>query len=296
MLRLDTTSRWFALAESLLVALIWSSSFVLVKAALPYTGPLMLAGLRYFVAFLVLLPFMLRRRQPAAPLSSRTWLQLAALGLSAYTLGNGAVFWALKYLPATTTSFLLSFTPLLVLLASLFWLKEIPTRWQVAGMGITMAGSALFFSGGLQPGEPLGLLGMAAGLVGFAAFGALGRGVARTRQVDTLSLTAIPLAIGGAALLGAAVPAEGWPAFSWTGLGIVLWLAVVNTAAAYMLYNHALKTLTAVEMNIMLNLSPLGTALLAWFFLGETLTWLEIAGICVMILGVILVQQRGKEI
>jgi drug/metabolite transporter (DMT)-like permease len=56
----------------------------------------------------------------------------------------------------------------------------------------------------------------------------------------------------------------------------VLWLAAVNTALGYILYNHALQVLTAFEMNVMLNLSPLWTALMAWFLLSERLFTLAV--------------------
>jgi drug/metabolite transporter (DMT)-like permease len=130
--------------------------------------------------------------------------------------------------------------------------------------------------------------------VGFSAFGVLSREVARERQVSTLLLTALPLAIGGACLLVIGLPLEGLPHMTLTAWGLVLWLAVVNTAVAYVLYNHALRVLTALEMNILLNATPLVTALWAWFLLAERLTWIEGAGMLVAVTGIGLVQQRHK--
>lgn len=89
-----------------------------------------------------------------------------------------------------------------------------------------------------------------------------------------------------------ALPLEGLPAFSLPIFGIVFWLALVNTALAYLLYNHSLQVLTALEMNMLLNLSPLGTAGLAWLILGERLTLVQAIGIVIVILGVSLVQRR----
>ncbi len=71
-----------ALAESLVVVVVWGSSFVLVKAGLRYAGPLTLAGLRYTAAFLILLPFALRRN--TRPRSRGVWVRLALIGLCAY--------------------------------------------------------------------------------------------------------------------------------------------------------------------------------------------------------------------
>ena len=286
----EKPSRGAAILEGGLVMLIWASSFVLVKMGLAYVGPLTLAGLRYFLAFLLLFPFLLRRGKAARSWSPRLWLRLGLIGFFAYTLGNGAMFWGLKYLPATTAAFLLNLVPLLILFLGIAWLHEIPTRWQIIGVIVGLTGSLIFFSSGLKGGEPLGIVIVLVGLVGFAAFGILGRGVARVQEVGTISLTAVPLAFGGALLLLIAIPLEGWPQLPLQAWGIVLVMALMNTALAYLLYNHALQSLTALEMSMMLNLAPLGTAVLAFLFLNETLSGIQLLGIVVVITGVALVQ------
>jgi drug/metabolite transporter (DMT)-like permease len=174
-LPVEKPSRAVAIAEDGLAMLIWASSFVLVKMGLAYVGPLTLAGLRYFLAFLLLFPFMLQNGKAAYSWPSRLWLRLYLIGLSAYALGNGALFWGLKYLPATTGSFLLNLVPLLILFLGIVWLHELPTRWQIVGVVVGLVGSVLFFSPGLRGGEPLGIGIVLAGLAGFAAFGILGR-------------------------------------------------------------------------------------------------------------------------
>ena len=282
--------RIVAIGESALATIIWASSFVFVKIGLEYMGPLTIAGFRYFLAFLVLLPFWVHKGMIEPPISRGIGLRLFAIGISAYTIGNGALFWGLKYLPATTVSFLMSLSPLLILLGGAVWLKEIPTRWQVFGVIVSLLGSVLFFSSGLQSGEPVGIIIVMVGLMGFMLFGVLGREIARGKQLDTLTLTTIPLAIGGGFLLLIAFPLEGMPLLSPESVGIALWLAIVNTALAYVLYNHSLQILTALEMNVMLNLTPLGTALLAWWLLGERLGFVQIIGMVIMIMGVIFVQ------
>lgn len=283
-------SRVIAILETLLVSAIWASSFVLIKLALKDFSPLTLAGVRYFGAFLLLLPWIALKREENLPKSRTVWRHLAFLGLSAYTIGNAALFWGLKYLPATTSSFAMNFVPVFILFGGAIWLGEIPTRWQVLGLILSLAGSLLFFWQGLAPGEPLGLLVTFIGLASFAAFGVLGRSAARNAHASTLSLTAIPLAIGGGALLVIAPLIEGLPHPGMSSIGVVVWLAAINTAFAYLLYYHALRTLTALEMNMMMNLTPLGTALLAWIMLGDRLTLAQVIGMLVVIAGVALVQ------
>jgi len=286
------TTPLIALLEGILVNIIWASSFIFVKIALADLGPLTIGGLRYFIGFLCLLPFLRRRN---FMLTRRQWLYLGLLGLSAYTIGNGAMFWALQYLPATTVSFLMGMITILVVVGGILWLKEIPNWLQALGILVTLGGMAFFFSPGLKPGEPLGLAILAIGLIGFTVFSLLGRILARDRMVDTMTQTAMPLAIGGGVLLAVAIPLEGLPSATPGIWGLILWLAAVNTALGYVLYNHALQSLSAFEMNVLLNLSPIWTALMGWLLLDETLTILQIGGMVVVILGVMLVQWRKSK-
>lgn len=285
-----------ALVEGLIVAVLWASSAVLAKLGLHEAiGPLTLAGLRYFLAALALLPFAWRNGASMRSLPTSLWLRLMLIGISGYTVGNGAFFWGLQYLPATTISFVLNLTPLLVLAASLFWIKEIPTGLQTIGVFVALGGGALFFSPGLNVSELAGLGIVGVGLIGFALFSVLGRAIARDQETDTFTLTIVPLAVGGGLLLLGAALLEEVPSFSVTGGGIVLWLALVNTAFAYILYNRALRVLTALEINMLLNLSPLGTAVFAWALLGERLSVAQLVGMLIVILGVTLVQWKGHR-
>ena len=57
---------------------------------------------------------------------------------------------------------------------------------------------ALFFVPGIDAGAGRGLPILALGILAFGIFGLLGRSLARDRQVDSLTLTTVPLAVGGA--------------------------------------------------------------------------------------------------
>lgn len=279
-----------AIGKALLVTLIWSSTFVIVKLGLKSLGPLTIAGLRYTLGYIALVPFLLIGQKTREPIDKALWPRLALIGISSYTVGNGALFWGLQYLPATTGSLLMGLIPLLVLFGAAVFLQERPTGWQIFGVLLSLGGSGLFFSGGFQPGEPLGLGIMAFGLLGFMAFSLLGRSIAREDSLDTLRLTALPLSIGGLTTLVLSLIVEGFPHFSGGSIFIVLWLAVVNTALGYWIYNHALRDLSALEMNMIMNLSPLFTAALSWLILGEGLGGTQILGMGIIISGVVIVQ------
>jgi len=288
--------RALALLEALLVTVIWSSSFVVVKFGLETLGPLTIAGLRYSLGAIALAPFLLLKRGVRKPIPKNIWPILVLIGISSYTIGNGALFWGLKYIPATTGSFLMGLIPLLVMVGGAIFLKEIPTRWQGLGVVISLVGSVVFFSGGLKTGEPLGIIIVTLGLAGFMTFSLLGRKIARERSLDTLVLTTLPLIIGGLITICLALIVEGIPQFTTRSLWVVIWLALVNTSLGYLLYNHALRELTALEMNMVMNLTPLFTAFISWILLGERLDLLQGIGLIVMIAGVILVQSGRQKV
>jgi drug/metabolite transporter (DMT)-like permease len=217
------------------------------------------------------------------------------MGICAFTIGNGAVFWGLKYLPATTVSLMMSFIPLLILFMSIFWLKEKPTPLQIIGVSIAIIGSALFFYSDLQGGHPIGIIFVIVGLIGFSVFGILGRELAKNKLINTLIRTSIPMGLGGGLLIIPALIIEGTPTLSVTVVSVVLVLAFFHTAFGYFLYNKALEKLTALEMNMILNLMPLGTAFFAWLLLGENITVRQLVGIFIVISGVVMVQMGNTN-
>jgi drug/metabolite transporter (DMT)-like permease len=69
----------------------------------------------------------------------------------------------------------------------------------------------------------------------------------------------------------------------------------VNTALAFTLWNHTLRTLSAMESSIINNTMLFQIALLAWLFLGQPLGWYQVIGIILAALGTLLVQMRKGE-
>lgn len=283
-----------AVAQALLVTVLWSSSWVLIKVGLDDIPALTFAGLRYFLAFLVLLPMALRRvhRGSLAAMPRRRYLELAGLGLLYYTLTQGALFVALAHLPAVAMSLTLNFTPLVVALAALLLLGERPGRLQWLGMLLFLFGAIVYFLPFEAALAPLGVAAAAVGLLANSASSVLGRAVNRRRDLHPMLVTVVSMGLGATVLLGAGLAFEGLPdldARSWT---IVVYLATVNTALAFTLWNHTLRRLTAAESSVINNTMLIQIAFLAWWLLDEPLSGKGLAGILLAALGALLVQLR----
>lgn len=288
-----------AAAQALLVTFLWSTSFVLIKIGLQDLPAVTFAGLRYSLAFVCLLPLALqsKNRHHFLALSRRDWGGLLVLGVLFYTVTQGAQFVGLAYLPAATTSLLLNFTSPIVALLGIAFLTEVPTWLQWGGMGLFIAGILTYFYPIQIPqAQALGFIAIIAGVLANAVSSILGRGVNRGGRIPPLIVTTASMGIGAILLLAAGIWLEGLPQLSLENWAIIAWLALVNTAFAFTLWNNTLRTLTAMESSIINGTMLIQIAILAWIFLGEILTPQAIVGMLLGALGALAVQLRPRSL
>lgn len=284
-----------AIAQALLVTFLWSTSWVLIKIGLRDEIPaLTFAGLRYTLAFLCLAPIALRQRRGVKllpDLSRRNWLSLIILALLLYTVAQGAQFVSLDYLPAATVNLLLGFSAVVVAGLGIAMLGEQPSRTQWGGLLLYLVGAGIFFYPVLlSQSEYAGVLTALVGVLANSVSSVLGRSLNRARVLPPVQITAMTMGIGGILLLIIGITTQGLPPLSLTSIAIIGWLALVNTAFAFTLWNVTLKTLSALESSIINNAMMIQIPLLAWIFLGEALTEKAAIGLLVAALGILIVQ------
>jgi len=291
----DLRSREHTLAglQALLVTFLWSTSWVLVRKGLQDLPPLAFAGLRYIIALLCLLPF---AAQPARlallrGLSRRYWLRLILLGLLYYTLTQGTQYFALAYLPAATVSLILSFTSVVVAFLGMAFLGESLTGTGWMGVLLCTLGTALYFYPfSFSTDRKEGLVAAVIGVLANGASSLLGRHINREARVPPLMVTTVSMTVGAASLLGIGLLTQGLPRLTASNWLIIAWLAVVNTAFAFTLWNHTLRTLSAIQSSIINNTMLVQIAVLAWIFLGERLSAKALLGMALVGVGALIVQ------
>jgi drug/metabolite transporter (DMT)-like permease len=287
-----------AVLQALFVTFLWSTSWVLIKFGLTDIPALTFAGLRYSLAALCLLPLALSpgRRAALWGLSRSDWLRLTTLGLLFYTVTQGAQFLGLAYLPAATVNLLLSFTIPLIAVLGIFLLAEWPTKGQWAGVGLCLVGIWLYFYAAAIPTSQLfGLSVVAIGVLANAGSTLLGRAVNRASQLPPLTVTLVSMALGSLTLLSAGIAVQGLPQLSLTNWAIIGWLALVNTAFAFTLWNHTQRTLSALESSLINSAMLIQIPILAWIFLGESISLRESIGLGLAGLGIVVVQLGGQR-
>lgn len=278
-----------AVGAAIVVTLLWSSSWILIRVGLDdeNLAPLTFAGLRYALAATVLLCWIGSRPRLRIELKNvdrPAFRGLAALGIVFVAVTQGAQFVAIDNQPAATTSLVLAPTALFVAVVSAFAIGERSSRLQFVGSGLVVVGAGVYFAGDLGA-TMIGMLAAVTALTANVSGALLGRSINRETKLPAVVVTAVSMSVGSILLLAVGITIEGWPSISMRLALIVGWLAVINTAIAFTLWNRSMRVLAAVESAAINNTMLVQIALLAWLFLGESPGPVGALGIATVTLG-----------
>jgi drug/metabolite transporter (DMT)-like permease len=167
---------------------------------------------------------------------------------------------------------------------------------QWGGTALVFLGVVLYFYPNLAVGSEItGLVVAIVGLAANALSSIVGRHVNRSGALDPMTVTVVSMGIGAAILLATGIAVQGWPRLTPANWAVIAWLAVVNSAVAFTLWNRSLRTLSATESSIINNTMLFQVAVLAWLFLGEALACWQIVGMMLAAAGTVVVQVRRRQ-
>ena len=294
----DGVRRSIPYAVAILVTILWSSSYVLIKWELSDIPPLFFATLRYSLAFLVLLAVEAMagsRGESNGVHGKRETVLLVVAGLGGYTVAQGLQFVGLYYLPAVTTSFLLNFNPFFVLVLGVGILDERVSISQLGGLGLALVGAWAFFSERASwEGQWFGVLIVIVSGVGWAVYLVVVRMLQRSGQINSLRLTTVTMGVGVVGMAGLTALSGQYSAISASGAVVIVWLATANTALAFFMWNWTLKAIPAYELTVLQDIMLAEIALFSLVFLGETITPIMVGGMALVLIGVVIVQLKSK--
>lgn len=282
-----------ATLQALFVTFLWSTSWIFIKFGLKEIPALTFAGLRYTIASFALLIWISRQKSlnEYSKLKRIDFWLIVFYGILFISLTQGAQFLGLSYMPSVHVSLFLNLSPIVVLILGRIFLKEKLNSKQWIGLLVFLSGIALYF----YPFSDLiqyqrGMTVMTFGLVFNASATVYGRFVNQKLAIPTIHLTALSMGVGGVILLVIGILTQGWVNFTISNWMIVFWLAIVNTAFAFNLWNKSLKVLSALSANLINNTMLIQIALLSWLLLNETLTNVEWIAVALVAIGVAWVQ------
>jgi drug/metabolite transporter (DMT)-like permease len=277
------------------LAAIWGASFLFARIAVPALGAAWLTELRVSLAGIVMTIYAVAMGIRLAP--RRHWRHYLVMGTLNTALPWAMYAYAANYINASYLGILNATTPWFGALAGAFWLGERFTWRKGIGLAIGVVGVALVV--GFGPVE-LNANVMLASLacIGSAACYALSGTYMklRARDVPALGMTAGSLIVASLAL----VPALPGPLpapllLDWKIATAVLGLALVCSAAAYLLYFRLLVDVGPTRSLTVAFLIPVFATLWGAVFLGEPIGATTVIGGAVILLATALVLELGRR-
>lgn len=279
----------------LLAMLLWAVCFPLITMGIEYAPHLTFAALRAVLAgaSLVVIALALGRQLPRG---LRTWIMLMAVGLGATTLGFFGMFHAAEFVAPGIATVIANTQPLLAaVLASMFLGERLGTLGKL-GLGLGFIGIVLIATPRLMSSTS-GSYAIGIAYIVLAAGGITVSNVLIKRiagEVDGFMAMGFQLLLGAVPLTVIAWLGEQPNEVVWSGefLFALVGLSLPGTALVYWLWFLILKRVPLNRANAFSFLIPILGLSMGILFYGESVGWLEMAGIVVVLAGIALVNRK----
>lgn len=271
-------------------ASIWGGMYVVSKVVLEIIPPSLLVTMRLILGALTLAVVLYIRGFP--DISRRQLLQILGVGFVGYGISLSLQFLGTKLSTAANGSLVTSATPAFVLVFAWLLLNEKITWLRLVALLLATLGVVAVIdprSAQLEPDLFMGNLSLIGAAVTWALYSVLVRKT--TQGIDVLLFSLIAF-LGG---LPVSVPVGVW---EWNTVGVgeislgvvggILFLGIISTALAMVLWNTAFALVDAGLASLTFFAQPVVGTILGWLFLGERITPLFLLGGLLIGLGLII--------
>lgn len=281
---MEATWRWVLVTAIAPVA--WGSTYYVTREFLPPGHPLYGAAIRALPAGLLLL--LVCRSLPRGA----WWWRSVVLGVLNTSAFFALVYLAAQLLPTSIASVIMATSSVVMMLIAWAVLSERPAAAAAVGAALGIAGVVTML---LTATEAVNVAGVAAS-VGAMLMSSVGFVLARkwSGEVPVLASTAWQLVAGGVVVLPVAVLVEGAPpVLDGPAVAGFAYVGVVATALAFTAWFTGLRHLAAGTVGIVGLLNPVTGVLLGTALAAEVLTGRQVAGIALVLAGILLAVPRG---
>lgn len=284
--RVDVPALPVAIPALLGAMALWGGTYVITRWALAGFGPFTVLLSRLAIGGAVLTPFARRRGFTARMIADP---RLILFGVTGMVLHLGFEIVGLKYTSASSAALVIASAPAVTAAFSIAFLGERLTVLRWLGIAASIAGVVLVTQGETDPTYPLAWIGnllVFGGVIMWGVFTIQGKKmslhlpplVTTTAATIAAAILTIPMAAGEIALTGA-------PNITVSSALSLLYLGIFASAAAYGLWNSALRHVDASVAGPFINLVPVLGVIFA-LLIGERLTVLQVIGGLVVALGI----------
>lgn len=275
----------------ILLSALWGFSFIFMRVAVPYFGPILLIEFRTLIAALTLFPILLllhRSLKPGIP-----WKPLWITGVFNSALPFVLISIATRFVPASVAAVLNATTPLFSLLIAVLLYRETMKSKNVLGVLMGLTGVAALFGLGALKFTPEVLIACVCSLVAALSYGFAGNyarhALKQAVPLVTSTYSQFFAALVLLPLLPWVLPQQMPPLHASLS---VLALGVVCTGLAYLIYFKLIREAGAVFTSTVTFLAPAFSVVWGGLLLGEQLTLGLAVGFVLIVLSVRLINAR----
>lgn len=261
---------------------VWGSTYLAIKFALPSFPPYILSSTRYLAAGVLLLTLVAVRG--ATWPSLRQTFNAAIIGLLMITAGNGLTCVAEKTLPSSAAALIVAATPLLtVIIGQFLGSRAKPLEW--AGIALGLCGMVLMNLDATLAGDPFGVGCVIAACVAWATASVL---IPRLDLPEGPMSSAVQMLAGGMISMPLAlIMGERFPtAPPLDAVAALAYLSVFGSVIAYSAFVWLLRHVRPALATSSSYVNPVVALFLGWLVRNEPVTWPLLAGIAVILAGV----------
>ena len=283
-------------AFAVLVAFLWSLCFPLIETGHRAAPPLRFAAYRSFIAALsLLLPSVFFGLEWIK--NKRIWKAAFWIALTYSVMGLGGMFLADSRVPPGVSTVLANTQPIIAVIFSYLFLKEIITRRVLIGLAVCFAGIGIIALESYTSEDTGSLLGMF-----YIMIGALGTGAGNTlmklhsRTFDPKKLLGLQFLIAAAILYSVSLISEvnqptNWhTAFFWS----LVVLAIPGTALVTVLWYYLLRIIELNRLVVYTFLTPVFGILIGVLLFNERMSFIQSIGIAFTLMGTFIVSVKAK--
>ena len=236
-------------------------------------------------------------KKPHSAIRKQDYLWLISFGLIGYYLASYLDFSGLQYIKASLERLILFIYPTLVVLISYVTFRKKITHFQALGIAITYAGIFVIFGTELQLESPKEVItgGVLIFLSALTYAGYLVGSGWLIPKFGSSVFTAYAMIVSCLAVIihySIALPSELFDYPTEVYL-IGLLMAVFATVIPSFLISYAIKNLGANNFSIFGSLGPISTIGLAYIFLDERISTLQMLGAIIILLGIFIAEKKG---
>jgi|SRR3989344_2596148 len=258
-------------------------NFVAVKFSNQELAPFWGAGLRFFIASILLFAIVKIKNFPLP--KGKALIGTTLFGLLAFGLTYALLYWALLTVSSGITSVIFSTLPLFtILIASLIGLEKLTLRG-ILGSVIVVGGILFVFNEQFKFDVPIiSLISILLAVIVAAISGIV---VKHFPKSHPISMNAVAMGIGALLLFASSLIAGETPKLpTLTSTYLALGWLVTSSIVAFVLMVWLIDKWNASRVSYTLVITPLVTVVAASMLIGETVTSTFLAGSILVLLGV----------